>query len=97
MAYQHAKRHNFLTTAGVNKASGLRAIAEKLGLAPAQALGAGDTEMDTFLSEVGFAVIVGKAKLPFRGKKETIRVANTVELGQLLLGYADLLKERAMA
>jgi hydroxymethylpyrimidine pyrophosphatase-like HAD family hydrolase len=95
MAYQHSKRNNFLTAQGVNKASGLHAIADRLQLVADDALGAGDTEMDTFLSVVGLAVIVGPAKLSFRGQKETIRVATPLELGDLILAYADLLKARA--
>lgn len=94
MAYQHGKRHNFFTAKGVNKASGLRAMAGRLNLQPAEALGAGDTEMDTFLSEVGLAVIVGNGQLSFRGQKETIRVATPLELGELMLQYADLLGRR---
>jgi hydroxymethylpyrimidine pyrophosphatase-like HAD family hydrolase len=92
MAYQHSKRNSFFTAHGINKASGLRAVADRLKLDPAEAFGAGDTEMDTFLTEVGFAVIVGKLKLPFRGRKETIRVETPLELGDLILAYADLLK-----
>jgi hydroxymethylpyrimidine pyrophosphatase-like HAD family hydrolase len=97
MAYQHSKRNNFFTAKGVNKASGLRAVADKLGLAAGDALGAGDTEMDSFLSEVGFAVIVGRARLSFQGRKETIRVATPLELGDLILAYAGLLKPKAAA
>jgi|KBSSwiStaDraftv2_1062776.scaffolds.fasta_scaffold281664_2 hydroxymethylpyrimidine pyrophosphatase-like HAD family hydrolase len=96
MAYQHSKRSNFFTAAGVNKASGLREIATRLNLPdPTQALGAGDTSMDTFLSEVGLAVIVGEAKLPFRGVKKTIRVATPLELGELVLAYAKLLRAKS--
>ena len=58
------------------------------------ALGAGDTEMDTFLSEVGLAIIVGKAKLSFRGRKQTLRVDSPLELGELMLAYAGLLSEK---
>lgn len=94
MAYQHSKRNTFFTAKGVNKASGLRAIAAKLNLAPADGLGAGDTEMDTFLSEVGCAVIVGTARLSFRGRMETIRVQTPAELGDLIMDYANLLKEK---
>lgn len=97
MAYQHSKRNSFFTAKGVNKAFGLREVAAKLDLSSAEALGAGDTEMDTFLSEVGFAVIVGRAKLSFRGRKDTIRVATPLELGDLILAYADLLKHKAAA
>jgi hydroxymethylpyrimidine pyrophosphatase-like HAD family hydrolase len=92
MAYQHSRRNNFFTAKGVNKSSGIHQIATKLNLAAADALGAGDTEMDTFLSEVGFAVIVGGAKLSFRGKKGTTRVETPLELGDLILAYAGLLK-----
>ena len=95
MAYQHSKRKNFFTAKGVNKASGLRNVAARLNLEAAHALGAGDTEMDTFLSEVGFAVIVGKAKLSVHGRKETLRVSTPLELGELILAYADLLKSKA--
>ena len=94
MAYQHSKRNNFFTAKGVNKASGIHEIATRLDLTPADALGAGDTEMDTFLSEVGFAVIVGGAKLSFRGKKGTTRVETPLELGDLIFAYADLLKPK---
>jgi len=97
MAYQHSKRNSFFTTKGVNKASGLQAVAAKFKLDPSHALGAGDTEMDTFLSEVGFAVIVGEAKLPFRGRKETIRVDTPVMLGELITVYAELIKRKANA
>src|SRR5262249_5001457 len=47
MAYQRGRRSNFFTAAKVNKASGLRQLAARLSLAPEEALGAGDTEMDT--------------------------------------------------
>jgi len=92
MAYQHSKRSSFFTTKGVNKASGMREVATKLGLSAADALGAGDTEMDTFLSEVGFAVIVGEAKLPFRGRRDTVRVATPLELGELIMAYGAFVK-----
>jgi hydroxymethylpyrimidine pyrophosphatase-like HAD family hydrolase len=95
MAYQHSKRNNFFTATGVSKKSGLRAMAKRLGLNPVAALGAGDTEMDNFLSEVGLAVIVGQARLGFRGRLETIRVPTPLKLGELILSYAELLKGRA--
>jgi hydroxymethylpyrimidine pyrophosphatase-like HAD family hydrolase len=97
MAYQHSKRNSFFTAAGVNKAFGLRKVAEKIDRTCAAALGAGDTEMDTFLSEVGFAVIVGEAKLSFRGRTETMRVSTPQELGDLILAYADFLKRKVAA
>ena len=94
MAYQHSRRSSFFTKHGVNKASGLVEMANRLSLSASDALGAGDTEMDTFLSEVGLAVLVGRASLPFRGRKETVRVADPLELGELMLTYADQLKEK---
>ena len=95
MAYQHTRRNNFFTAKGVNKSSGLRVIADRLNLAPEHALGAGDTEMDVFLTEVGFAVIVGNSRLSFRGLKQTIRVSTPLELGDLILSFATLLKSKA--
>ena len=92
MAYQHSKRNSFFTAKGVNKAFGLREVASKIGRFPDEALGAGDTEMDSFLSEVGCAVIVGNAKLSYRGRKETIRVASPLDLGNLVLSFANLLQ-----
>ena len=92
MAYQHSKRNSFFTAKGVNKTSGTQEIAKRFDLSTISALGAGDTEMDTFLSEVGFSVIVGDAKLPFRGRQESARVATPLELGELILEYAHLLK-----
>jgi hydroxymethylpyrimidine pyrophosphatase-like HAD family hydrolase len=92
MAYQHGRRSSFFTGKGVSKASGLREMAARLKLEPAHALGAGDTEMDTFLSEVGFAVIVGEGKLKFKGRSETVRVSTPLKLGELIMNYAMLLK-----
>ena len=97
MAYQHSKRNSFFTARGVNKAFGLREVATRIDRTCAAALGAGDTEMDTFLSEVGFAVIVGDAKLSFRGQSETMRVSTPQELGDLILAYADFLKHKVAA
>lgn len=92
MAYQHAKRNTFFTTKGVDKASGLREIANQLARSPLHALGAGDTEMDTFLSDVGCAVTVGGAKLPYRGRVESIKVETPAELGELIQAYSELLR-----
>jgi hypothetical protein len=97
MAYQHSKRNSFFTARGVNKAFGLREVATSINRLCPASLGAGDTEMDTFLSEVGFAVIVGGANLSFRGRTETIHVATPQELGDLILAYADLLKRKVAA
>jgi len=53
-------------------------------------LGAGDAELDTFLSGVGLAVIVGSNQLSFRGLVETIKLDNSMELGALLFRAAEL-------
>lgn len=87
MAYQHTKRNSFLTAAGVNKGTGLRALAERIGISLEDSIGAGDTEMDSFLSEVGLAVIVGSRELSYRGKVGTIRAADPQELGEIILRF----------
>ena len=88
MAYQHSKRNSFFTAPGIDKGTGLRALAKKLGFSLDDSIGAGDTEMDSFLSEVGLAVIVGPSQLPYRGRRATVRVANPQELGDLILRFA---------
>src|SRR5688572_22730286 len=95
MAYQHSKRNSFFTRKGVDKASGTREIAARFGLSLDDAVGAGDTEMDTFLSEVGLAIIVGGSVLPYRGKIDTLRVDGPADLGHVILRMAEL--ERAAA
>lgn len=97
MAYQHGKRNSFFTAKGVNKATGLREVAARINRSCAAALGAGDTEMDTFLSEVGFAVIVGGARLPFRGQTETVHVETPQELGEIISAFAAMLKHKVAA
>jgi len=95
MAYQHSKRNSFFTRKGVDKASGTREIAKRFDLSLDDSVGAGDTEMDTFLSEVGLAIIVGGAVLPYRGKIDTLRVDGPADLGHVILRMAEL--ERAAA
>jgi hydroxymethylpyrimidine pyrophosphatase-like HAD family hydrolase len=90
MAYQHSKRNSFFTRKGVDKASGIREIAKRFDRSLVDSFGAGDTEMDTFLSEVGFAVIVGGAALPYRGLVETLRVDSPSELGEAITHLADM-------
>jgi hydroxymethylpyrimidine pyrophosphatase-like HAD family hydrolase len=88
MAYQHAKRNSFFTRQGVDKAYGLKEMAKQFKVSLKDSVGAGDTEMDTFLSEVGLAVIVGGAPLQFRGKSDTLYVANPGALGEFLSAMA---------
>lgn len=93
MAYQHTRRINFFTANDVDKLSGARKISEYLGFDLAASIGAGDSEMDRFLSGVGLAILVGGFSLPFRGSLETIRVKNSIELGELLFDVAALVRE----
>jgi len=90
MAYQHSKRNSFFTRKGVDKASGTRELARRFNLSLEDSVGAGDTEMDTFLSEVGLAIIVGGAVLPYRGKVDTMRVDSPGDLGNVILRMAEL-------
>jgi hydroxymethylpyrimidine pyrophosphatase-like HAD family hydrolase len=89
MAYQHSKRNSFFTRRGVDKGSGLREMAKRLKISLADSVGAGDTEMDTFLNEVGLAVFVGRASLSFKGKSGTTYVASPPELGQFIALLAE--------
>lgn len=93
MAYQHAKPRNFFTHLGVDKLSGATRMAEKLGVELADSMGAGDTELDLFLSGVGLAVQVGNLNLGFSGLVETIKLADPFELGALLFRLAELQAE----
>ncbi len=90
MAYQHSQGSHFFTHAGVDKLSGAHKMAELVGTPLRHALGAGDTEMDTFLSGVGCAVIVGGARLPYRGLSDTLAVRDSHALGELLFCLAEL-------
>ena len=95
MAYQHTRRSNFFTHTGVDKQSGARQIAAHLGVNLADSVGAGDTEMDVFLKDVGLALMVGNASLPFRGVRCTIKLQTLVELGAVLFRLAELRGEAA--
>lgn len=88
MAYQHSSPANFITRAGTNKLAGSLAAAERLGFDLAHSVGAGDTPMDSFLDGVGLAVHVGPIALPFRGLHATVKVATSLELGDLLFRLA---------
>lgn len=90
MAYQHARQSSFVTHKGVDKLSGARSLAARLGVDLAHSVGAGDTPMDTFLKGVGLAVQVGGADLEYKGLMRTVKVANSLELGTLLHRLAEL-------
>jgi hydroxymethylpyrimidine pyrophosphatase-like HAD family hydrolase len=90
MAYQHAKRSSFFTHEGVDKLSGARRFAARLGADLAHAAGAGDTELDRFLNGVGLAILVGNMELEFKGKFQTVRLKDATELGDLFFALADM-------
>src|SRR6185369_4980284 len=90
MAYQHTQRNNFITRRGIDKLQGALKMAQFLDFELSESLGAGDTPMDTFLSGVGLATIVGPMQLDFRGLRNTIRLSSSTELGLLLYKAYEL-------
>ena len=90
MAYQHTKRSNFITHQGVDKLFGARAMSDVFKSDLRDSLGAGDTELDTFLDGVGLALLVGNNQLHFHGLIDTIKLNNSFELGLLLFRAAEL-------
>jgi hydroxymethylpyrimidine pyrophosphatase-like HAD family hydrolase len=94
MAYQHTKRENFITHKGVDKLFGARAMADLLQSDLRESLGAGDTELDTFLAGVGLALLVGNIEVPFRGLVDTIKLKDSLELGTLLFRAAELATDK---
>jgi hydroxymethylpyrimidine pyrophosphatase-like HAD family hydrolase len=95
MAYRYTRRDNFLTRAGIDKLSGAQRIAGLLHFDLSSSIGAGDTEMDRFLSGVGLAVLVGGWPLEFRGRFATLRLKDSLELGELLFQVGTLLGPNA--
>ena len=90
MAYQHTKKNNFYTHNGVDKRYGADQIAEKLGFSMKHSIGAGDSEMDTFLAGVGQAVHVGNPFLSYEGLLPSIKLQGSSELGDLLFELAAM-------
>ena len=90
MAYQHSRPSNFFTTKGVDKLTGAKTAADYIGFDMRASLGAGDTPMDVFLNGVGLAVHVGPQDLEFRGLINTIRVASSLDLGDVLFRLAGI-------
>jgi hydroxymethylpyrimidine pyrophosphatase-like HAD family hydrolase len=93
MAYQHTKRSNFFTRKGVDKLFGAQQIARHIGVDLAQSIGAGDTELDSFLNGVGLAVLVGNNNLDYKGMVQTIRLNDAFQFGALLFRLAELQRE----
>jgi hydroxymethylpyrimidine pyrophosphatase-like HAD family hydrolase len=90
MAYQHTKKNNFYTHNGVDKRYGADRIADKLGFKMKHSIGAGDSEMDTFLAGVGQAVHVGNPFLSYEGLMPSIKLQGSSELGDLLFELAAM-------
>lgn len=88
MAYQHSRPSSFFTTKGTDKLSGARSAAGLIGFNLEDSVGAGDTRMDCFLDGVGLAVHVGQMELNFHGRKRTLKVADSFELGDVLFAIA---------
>lgn len=92
MAYQHTKKNNFFTHKGVDKLYGSHQIASHLGFRMSHSLGAGDSEMDTFLKDVGLAVHVGNPFLSFTGVLPPVKLTGSSELGELFFELAAMQK-----
>ena len=94
MAYQHTKRSNFITHKGVDKLFGARVMSDYFKSDLRDSLGAGDTELDSFLAGVGLAIVVGNNQLKFNGLIDTIKLNNSTELGSLLFRAAELAADK---
>ena len=90
MAYQHTQRNSFFTHAGVDKHYGAQRIAQRLGIDLLHSIGAGDSPMDDFLAGVGLAVIVGRMQLEYKGRLHTVRIKDSLALGNLLFSIGEL-------
>lgn len=98
MVYQHTKRSSFITRRNVGKLFGARAIARHVAVDLDESIGAGDSELDTFLAGTGLSILVGNADLDFKGRAETIRLADSLALGELFFDLASLIRDqRAIA
>lgn len=92
MAYQHTERRRFVTHEGVDKRYGAVVLANSLGVALGDSVGAGDAEADTFLDEVGLAAIVGNQDVAFKGRFDTVRLPDAPAFGEMLLAIAQSMR-----
>jgi hydroxymethylpyrimidine pyrophosphatase-like HAD family hydrolase len=90
MAYQHTKKSNFFNREGVDKRSGAVAISSHLDFDLQHSVGAGDSEMDAFLTAVGLAVHVGNPYLGLKGVSPPLKLRGSSELGELLFELANM-------
>lgn len=84
LAFQHGRASGFFTADGVDKRSGASHLSGLLGTDMKASIGAGDTELDTFLDGIGLAVLVGNASLPFKGVHDTLRLSDPFAFGAVL-------------
>lgn len=94
MAYQHTKRSNFITHKGVDKQWGAEQIAPFLRFDLKDSIGAGDSEMDTFLKAVGLAIHVGNPNLTYKGVMPALKINNSSEFGELLFRLAGMQRNK---
>ena len=90
MAYQHTKRSNFFTHKGVDKDFGAHQIAKILQFDLKHSIGAGDSQMDNFLTSMGLAIHVGNLYLTFEGLLPALKLNSSSEFGELLLELAAM-------
>jgi len=90
MAYQHTKRNNFFTHKGVDKDFGAQQIATHLKFELKHSIGAGDSEMDSFLRSVGLAIHVANPLLSYEGLLPPLKVKNSSEFGEILFELAAM-------
>ena len=84
LAFQHGHAMDFVTRPGIDKRSGAVWLCNRLAADHAASIGAGDTELDTFLDGIGLGIHVGGARLAFRGRHDTLRLPDPAALGSLL-------------
>ena len=96
MAYQHTKHSNFFTHKGVDKEYGALRLAEYLKFDMGHSIGAGDSEMDTFLKSVGMAILVGNPSLTYKGLYSSTYATGSGELGDIFFTLASLQEKLAV-
>ncbi len=96
MAYQHTRQSNFFTHKEVDKEYGAHRLSEYLKFDMLHSVGAGDSEMDTFLKSVGLSIQVGNNSLPYKGIHSSIFASGSGELGDLLFTLAGFQQKLAV-
>lgn len=91
MAYQRARRSDFVTAEGVDKRSGALGAGRIFGFDLARGVAAGDTPVDAFLGAAALAVQVGPRDLEHRGRLATVKAPDVPGFGAVLSALADRL------